>query len=111
MNQELRFRILLQLSINNVRRYPGMDVTLSGPDLHLALSLLHNMAAEKHVRQEENLTIARNTVHHLHRIAGCAGIVALSFDFGSRIDIGYYDRLRMLSLPSPKLVRVDSRCQ
>src|SRR5713226_253709 len=68
VDQEFRIPVLFELPINDIRCDACVNMTLSRPNLHLTLSLFHNIGPEKHVRQEENLPIPRNTVHHLYSI-------------------------------------------
>src|SRR5437016_272253 len=87
MDQEFGVPVLFELPVNDIRRDASMNVTLSRPDLHLPLGLLHNIGSEKHVRQEENLSVPRNTVHHLYSVAGGAGVVALGLYLGGRVNV------------------------
>src|SRR6266480_725381 len=62
VDQEFRVPVLFELPVNDIRSDASMNVTLARPDLHLPLGLLHNVGSEKHVWQEENLSISRNTI-------------------------------------------------
>src|SRR6266702_2431439 len=87
VDQEFRVPVFFELPVNDVRCDPSVDMTLSRPDLHLPLGLLHNIGSEKHVWQEENLSVPRNTVHHLYSVAGGAGVVALCLYLGGRVNV------------------------
>src|SRR5213080_3955055 len=73
VDQEFRVPVLFELPVNDIRCDACVNMTLSRPDLHLPLGLLHNIGSKKHVRQKENLPIPRNTIHHLDSVARCAG--------------------------------------
>src|SRR5207247_9416173 len=69
MDQAFGVPVLFELPVNDIRRDPSMNVTLSRPDLHLALGLLHNIGSEKHVRQEENLSARWNSLNAVNGIS------------------------------------------
>src|SRR5207247_9610623 len=68
MDQELGVSILSQLSIDNIRSDASVDVALAGPDVDLTTRLIHHICSDKHVGQEQNLPIPRNTINLTDRI-------------------------------------------
>src|SRR5438034_8944163 len=67
VDQEFRVPVLFELPVNDIRSDASMNVTLARPDLHLPLSLLHNVVSDNHAWQAGNLSIARTTNHPLDR--------------------------------------------
>src|SRR5205807_8936642 len=108
VDQEFRVPVFFELPVNDVRCDPSVDMTLSRPDLHLPLGLLHNIGAQKHVWQEDNLAIPRNTIHHLHGVASGAGVVAPGLHLRRRVNVRNDDSALMSFLPSPQSVSVNS---
>src|SRR5690242_7473606 len=47
MDQEFRIRILRELPINNIRRYPCMNMAFPRPDLHLPPRLLLHICSQE----------------------------------------------------------------
>src|SRR6266566_2082888 len=69
VDQEFRVPVTFELPVNDIRKEASMTLTPARPTLHLPLGLLHNIGSEKHVGQEENLSISRNTIHHLDSVS------------------------------------------
>ena len=98
--------------IDVLRIYPGVNVTLSHPHVHvLPASHATNVCSKKHVREKENLRIRRDRVYDLDRVSRRAAVIAFGFYVRCRIHIGNNHCARMLRLPRSQLVAIDSRSE
>src|SRR2546428_13661905 len=69
VDQEFGVPVFFEFPVNDIWCDACVNVTLSRPDLHLPLGLLHDIGSEKHVWQEQNLSLPRNTIHHFYGVA------------------------------------------